>query len=114
MRPPSVPPPGGVGSWLGDRTVDEMLVCALIEARSHERFVALADALGARTGLGKLYADLRDAEARHGELYLELALESAGGPDAEPAVTARLAELSALEARVVARPGMPLRIHAGG
>ena len=109
VRPPSAPPAGGVGSWLGDRTVDEMLVCALIEARSHERFVLLAEALGGE-GLGSLYADLRDAEARHGEIYLELASEASGGGDA----VVRLAELVAVEARVVARPGMPLRIHAGG
>jgi tRNA-(ms[2]io[6]A)-hydroxylase len=108
MRPPSPPPAGGPGSWLGDRTVDEMLICALIEARSHERFVLLAGALG-ETPLGRLYADLRDAEARHGDLYLELAREAAGGD-----VDRRLAELAAHEGRVVARPNVPLRIHAGG
>lgn len=108
IRPPSPPPPGGPGSWLGDRTVNEMLVCALIEARSHERFVRLAEALG-DAPLGRMYADLRDAEARHGELYLELAREAAGGD-----IDARLVELAAHEARVLVRPGMPLRIHSGG
>jgi tRNA-(ms[2]io[6]A)-hydroxylase len=108
VRPPSPAPAGGPGSWLGDRTVDEMLVCALIEARSHERFVRLAEALG-DAPLARLYGDLRDAEARHGELYLELAREAAGG-----AIDARLAELSAHEARVLNRPGLPLRMHSGG
>jgi tRNA-(ms[2]io[6]A)-hydroxylase len=84
-----------------------MLVCAIIEARSHERFVALAGAL-AGTPLGGLYSDLRDAEARHGSIYLELAAEAAGGD-----VGARLAELCAHEAAVLQRPGTPLRMHSG-
>ena len=82
---------------------------ALIEARSHERFVLLAQALAGQP-LGALYADLRDAEARHGEVYLDLAREAAGGVDVGP----RLAELAAHEARVLVRPGLPLRMHSGG
>jgi len=99
------------------RKVDELLCCALIEARSHERFVRLGAALAgagdaAAARLGRFYAELADAEARHGELYVELAEEAAGGDAA--AVAARLAELSAREAEIVARPGQPLRMHAGG
>lgn len=90
------------------RVVDEMLVCALIEARSHERFERLSAAL-AGTPLGGLYADLCDAEARHGDLYLELAAEAAEGP-----IDARLAELVAREAEIIARPGLPIRMHSGG
>jgi tRNA-(ms[2]io[6]A)-hydroxylase len=102
------PPSPSSGSWLGDRTVDEMLVCALIEARSHERLALLAGSLAGRP-LGDLYARLRDAEERHGAIYLDLAREVAGGD-----VGGRLAELAAHEARVVARPRQPLRMHAGG
>jgi tRNA-(ms[2]io[6]A)-hydroxylase len=109
VRPPSPAPAGGPATWNGDRTVDEMLVCALIEARSHERFERLVAAL-AGTRLGALYADLCDAEARHGELYLELAAECAGGAD----LGARVTELTAHEAAVLARPGQPLRMHSGG
>lgn len=108
VRPPSRPPAGAPPSTLGDRTVDEMLVCALIEARSHERFERFAAAL-AGTPLGSLYADLCDAEARHGEIYVDLAGEAAGGD-----ITGRLAELARHEALVVARPGLALRMHAGG
>ena len=63
------------------RKVDEMLCCALIEARSHERFVRLAAAVAAAGDerLAKLYGELAEAEARHGELYVELAVEAAGG-----------------------------------
>ena len=42
-----------------------MLVCALIEARSHERFVLLSEALGGE-GLGACTATCADAEARTG------------------------------------------------
>jgi tRNA-(ms[2]io[6]A)-hydroxylase len=92
-----------------EATVDEMLVSALIEARSHERFVRLIDAVrGIDAPLADFYASLAEAEARHGELYLELAEEAAGG-----SVEARLVELTAYEAEVIARPGLPLRMHAG-
>jgi tRNA-(ms[2]io[6]A)-hydroxylase len=97
-----------------ERRVDEMLVCALIEARSHERFERLTAALAeahdeSNRQLAAFYRDLADAEARHGSLYVELAEEAAGGD-----VSARLEELAAHEGRVVARAGQPLRMHAGG
>ncbi len=101
-------PARGPGSWLGERTVDEMLICAIIEARSHERFEKLAVALAGHP-LGELYADLRDAEARHGELYVALAAEAAEGQE----ISGRLAELCAHEGAVLVRPGMPLRMHSG-
>ncbi len=92
------------------RKVDELLCCALIEARSHERFVRLGAALPAgEARLAKFYGELADAEARHGEIYVELAVEAAGGP-----VAARLEELAAAEAEIVGRPGQPTRMHAGG
>jgi tRNA-(ms[2]io[6]A)-hydroxylase len=85
--------------------VDELLACALIEARSHERFVRLADAVPDE-GLRAFYRELADAEARHGEIYLELAAEL--GP-----IRPRLDELTAREAEIIARPGQPLRMHSG-
>jgi tRNA-(ms[2]io[6]A)-hydroxylase len=88
-------------------SVDEMLVCALIEARSHERFERLAEAVpDAR--LRRFYADLGEAEARHGALYVELAEDAARGT-----VDDRLAELTAREAEIVARANQPLRMHSG-
>jgi tRNA-(ms[2]io[6]A)-hydroxylase len=88
---------------------DEMLACALIEARSHERFVRLETALDGEPELRAFYAELAEAEARHSDHYVELAGEAAGGP-----VESRLAELARGEAAIVARPGLPLRMHAGG
>jgi tRNA 2-(methylsulfanyl)-N6-isopentenyladenosine37 hydroxylase len=92
------------------RKVDELLCCALIEARSHERFVRLGAALPpGEARLAKFYAELAEAEARHGEIYVELATEAAGEPIAN-----RLDELAAAEADIIARPGQPIRMHAGG
>ena len=110
LRPISTPRtgPGTIRTWQGERTVDEMLVVALIEARSHERFVRLAAATD-DVRLKDLYEDLLAAEERHGSLYLELAEEAAGAD-----VSERLAVLSAHEAQVLARPDQPIRMHAGG
>lgn len=92
------------------RSVDELLCCALIEARSHERFVRLGAALPpSEARLAKLYDELAEAEARHGDIYIDLATEAAGGPIAE-----RLEQLAAAEAEIVARPGQAIRMHAGG
>ncbi|MCU1282350.1 MAG: tRNA-(ms[2]io[6]A)-hydroxylase [bacterium] len=93
------------------RKVDEMLCCALIEARSHERFERLQAAVD-DARLARFYGELAEAEARHGELYIELAVEAADGDAA--AVQARLAVLAAAEGEIVARPGQAIRMHAGG
>lgn len=94
------------------RTIDELLLCALIEARSHERFERLVEAVpDAR--LRDFYDDLREAEARHGALYVSLAEEAAGESRREE-VRGRLAELTSREAEIVHRPDQPLRMHAGG
>jgi tRNA-(ms[2]io[6]A)-hydroxylase len=95
------------------RRIDELLACALIEARSHERFERLVAGLAGASDeesarLGEFYRDLAEAEARHGDIYIELAEELAGGP-----VSERLVELAACEAAIIARPGQPLRMHSG-
>jgi tRNA 2-(methylsulfanyl)-N6-isopentenyladenosine37 hydroxylase len=89
---------------LGD--LGELLACALIEARSHERFVRLAEAVPDER-LRDFYRELAAAEERHGSIYLDLAAERHGS------IAAALAGLSAREADIIARPGQPLRMHAG-
>ena len=54
-----------------ERRMDLLLLGALIEARSHERFIGLIPLLG--EPLGPFYASLAAAEARHAGLYLRLA-----------------------------------------
>ncbi len=93
----------------GERLLDTLLCCALIEARSCERLGLLAAELD-DPELAAFYRGLHAAEARHHRLYLDLAAEVA--PAAE--VATRLAELARHEAAVLAAtPPLP-RLHAGG
>ena len=87
------------------RLVDTLLCSALIEARSCERLGLLADALP-DAALARFYASLRAAEALHHGVYVELACEVAP----RDAVAARLAELAAHEADVLAGAHEP-RLH---
>jgi tRNA-(ms[2]io[6]A)-hydroxylase len=86
------------------RRMDLMLCGALIEARSHERFVGVAPLL--TPALGEFYATLAHAEERHASLYLELAGEA-------PEVPARLQELATLEAGLATEPDTEFRFHSG-
>ena len=94
------------------RQLDLLLTGAIIEARSCERFGLLAPRLPAP--LGDFYAELERAEARHGELYLELAAEAAGEADAGGAPwQARLQELLGVEAQLISQDDTQLRFHSG-
>jgi tRNA-(ms[2]io[6]A)-hydroxylase len=97
-----------VRSWQPAKLMDELLVSALIEARSCERFELLAEVVK-DPALEALYRDLGPAEERHTELYVELACEVA--PRAEVMDRARF--LAEKEAEIVAAPGAALRLHAG-
>jgi tRNA 2-(methylsulfanyl)-N6-isopentenyladenosine37 hydroxylase len=90
------------------RGLDLLLVAALIEARSHERFLKLAEHLQDER-LVRLYRELAEDEARHGPIYLELARRHAG-----PEETARrLEELLPIEARALSGgPGREIAVHA--
>jgi tRNA-(ms[2]io[6]A)-hydroxylase len=79
------------------RKLDLLLVGALIEARSCERFRALAPRLPAPAG--GFYAALATSEARHFESYLGFARAHAPGR-----WQARLAELAGIEAQLAAAP----------
>jgi len=77
--------------------VDRLLVCALIEARSCERFKLLLDRMGEHHELHAFYKELFAAEARHFREYTELAIAAASSD----VVERRLAELAAVEASIV-------------
>jgi tRNA-(ms[2]io[6]A)-hydroxylase len=82
--------------------VDRLLVGALIEARSCERFKLLAEATAARRAEASLHAlwdDLLAAEARHYRTFVDLAVRAAAG-DRER-VAARLDRLAELEGAIV-------------
>jgi tRNA-(ms[2]io[6]A)-hydroxylase len=88
------------------RKLDLLLVSALIEARSAERFGLLAPQLAAP--LARLYANLGSAEARHFELYLGFARACAPHE-----WQARLRQLAAREAQLATTPDGALRFHSG-
>jgi tRNA-(ms[2]io[6]A)-hydroxylase len=88
------------------RLVDTLLCLALIEARSCERMKLLADAVD-DAALREFYRGLLASEARHHQQYVELAATVVP----EHAVRARLRELAAHEAAVIAAaPPLP-RMH---
>ena len=89
------------------RLLDLMLCGALIEARSCERFVALAPRLP--NPLGHFYGALAHSEARHGSLYMKLAEGRAHGTD----WSQRLAELAQVEADLITSPDPQFRFHSG-
>lgn len=91
------------------REVDLMICGAFIEARSCERFAALADAIGAP--LGDLFQGLHNAEARHYRVYLELARRAA--KRAGVALQARIEEFGALEAELITQADAVFRFHSG-
>ena len=89
------------------RLIDLLLCGALIEARSHERFVGLAPRLQAP--LGDFYGGLAASEARHFGVYLRLAEQRAGQLDWK----ARLQHLAQIEAELATSPDSQLRFHSG-
>jgi tRNA-(ms[2]io[6]A)-hydroxylase len=84
---------------------DRLLVGALIEARSCERFQLLAaatarDADAGASELHALWSELLAAEARHYRTFVDLAVRAAAGDRAR--VTARLERLAVVEGAIVA------------
>ena len=90
-----------------ERLVDTLLVCALIEARSCERFQLLAEATD-DPSLRALYSGLLVSEARHHGSYLDLAIQASD----ESSARARLLELAQREAEIIADPTPMVRMHA--
>ena len=95
-------------SWAPAKLVDDLLIAALIEARSTERFARLA-AAPIDEGLRDLFAELVDVETRHAALYVEQAMAIDPGED----VGARWRALCDGEAAILETPQAPLRLHAG-
>ena len=88
------------------RKLDLLLTGALIEARSAERFRLLSGRLPAP--LGDFYAQLERSEARHFELYMNLARAVAPGRWQE-----RLSTLALREAQLATEPDGVFRFHSG-
>ena len=91
------------------KLLDLLLIGALIEARSCERFALLAPRLPAK--LRRFYGGLLASEARHFEHYIAFARSESGAVDAE--IDARLTELKQHEAELVVQPDAEFRFHSG-
>jgi len=89
------------------RAVDRLLVAALIEARSCERFGLLRDRLADRE-LADFYGSLFESEARHHSTYVRLARHFMD----EEAVHRRLLELAEAEGRIIAEGEGRPRMHS--
>lgn len=92
------------------RKLDLLLIGALIEARSCERFRLLVPKLTAP--LADFYATLATSEARHFELYLDLA-NSNGGREDSRALERRLQSLAECEADLATSSDPAFRFHSG-
>lgn len=88
------------------RLVDVLIVGAIIEARSCERFAALAPLLDDK--LEDFYASLLKSEARHYQDYLKLAVQANGAP-----VDERVGEFLAIERELIETPDSEFRFHSG-
>jgi len=88
---------------------DRLLVGALIEARSCERFKLLEKALqGSDAGLAAFYGQLLAAEARHHRIFVELAERVTRD---QRATRERLAAVAAIEASVISELGCEPTVH---
>lgn len=92
------------------RKLDLMLVGALIEARSCERFRLLAPKLPAP--IAEFYGTLATSEARHFELYLDLAKRADSSPEGRESAE-RLRTLAECEAGLATSADPAFRFHSG-
>jgi tRNA-(ms[2]io[6]A)-hydroxylase len=95
---------GGAGEVL-----DRLLISALIEVRSCERFAVLSEAAVEDAELAAFYRALFSSEMGHYKVFLKLARKIAGRTAAEE----RWQEVLAAEARILAAQDPGPRIHSG-
>ena len=89
------------------RFIDTLIVGAIIEARSCERFAKVAPHLDEE--LQKFYLSLLKSEARHYEDYLYLARKAAGGGSIDD----RIEVFLQLEKSLIESPDTEFRFHSG-
>lgn len=90
-----------------ERLLDTLLVGAIIEARSCERFAKLAPVLD--TELGEFYHSLLASESRHFTDYIALAEEVGSAEE----VAVRLPALLECERALIEDPDTEFRFHSG-
>ena len=90
-----------------DRLVDLLIVGAIVEARSCERFATLWPHLP--TPLGRYYKSLLRSEGRHYQDYLALAQENSD----QESVDARLEHFLRIDEQLIVSPDQEFRFHSG-
>lgn len=88
------------------RLIDTLIVGAIVEARSCERFASLVPVLDLE--LGQFYAGLQASEARHFEVYLALARKVANQD-----INGRIDQLLEIEAGLITSKDPNFRFHSG-
>jgi len=89
------------------KLIDTLIVGALIEARSCERFAALVPHLDEE--LADFYSSLLKSESRHFADYLKLAVSLSSGEEVER----RAALFKEIEADLIQSPDREFRFHSG-
>lgn len=87
--------------------IDQLMICAVIEARSCERFSCLAPVIP--EPLSTYYAKLYQAEKRHAEIYIDFAAQLVD----YTVIQTRLDRILTVEASVVTAPEAIFRFHSG-
>jgi len=90
--------------------LDRLLVGGVVEARGCERFGLIADALCESSGekeIASFYREIADSEARHADLFVDLAALYFD----KPVVETRLAELIADEAEILGELTIRAALH---
>jgi tRNA-(ms[2]io[6]A)-hydroxylase len=87
--------------------VDVLIIGAFIEARSCERFAALAEVINDER-LAKYYRYLLKSESRHFEDYLALAQSLS-----DDSIDERVAFFKEVEVELISTPDIELRFHSG-
>ena len=91
------------------RLADLLISGAFIEARSCERFALVAGSLTAEPEVADLYEGLLASEARHFQVYLDLAEEIFSRSQINP----RIVDLRRVENQLILEPVSEVRFHSG-
>lgn len=92
------------------RLLDHLMIAALIEARSCERFALLVPVLqSVDSDLARFYAKLAEAERRHYQFYFEMADHMCGDAD----IDAAHRHWAYLEIQILSAPDDLVRMHSG-
>lgn len=103
-----------VRTYEPEALIDILIIGAFVEARSCERFYALAPLVDEE--LGKYYRYLLKSESRHFEDYLALALDvalTAKMKDPEEDIQSRIDHIREVEKNLILSPDPVFRFHSG-